>query len=161
MRNLVLKDYVRQAMVAAIYVALVQIFHFSSFGPIQFRVAEVLMVLVLFDKKYIIGVTIGCFLANLLGSAIMLDVIFGTMATAIAGILMHFTKRFVVIALFWPVIVNAIIIGLILTYAYKYGPFPFHFGSVFVGQAAIIYLLGLPVYFALKNNKGFVELVEN
>lgn len=159
--NLDLRAFLRQSMIAAIYVVVLLIFHSISFGPIQFRVSEALMVLVLFNNKNLIGVTLGCFVANLIGGAIAIDVIFGTMATAIAGVLMIFTKNHVLVALFWPVIVNAIVIGLILAYAYEFGPFELMASSVFLGQFVVIYFLGLPLYLALRKNKSFIELVSS
>ena len=44
---------------------------------VQVRVAEALCLLPVFGAEYIVGVVLGCFLANLLGSTIV-DVIFGT-----------------------------------------------------------------------------------
>jgi len=42
MNTYVLKDVLKQTMIAAIYVVLVYVFAFASFGLIQFRIAEVL-----------------------------------------------------------------------------------------------------------------------
>jgi len=61
MKNLILLDVLKQAMLAAIYVVLVYIFQFASFGLVQFRIAELLMIFILFDKKSIIGLTIGLY----------------------------------------------------------------------------------------------------
>ena len=49
----------------------------------QVRVAEALCLLPVFGTEYILGVVLGCFLSNLLGSTIV-DVIFGTLATLLA-----------------------------------------------------------------------------
>ena len=51
------------AVVAALYAALTLALSPISFGPIQFRVSEVMTLLPLFGKGYIISLTIGCFLA--------------------------------------------------------------------------------------------------
>ena len=152
MNKIGLKDFILQAMIAAIYVVLVYVFQFASFGLIQFRVAEVLMILVLFDKKSIIGLTIGCFFANLLGGAIIYDVIFGTLATTIAGMLMIWTKKMIYVSFLMPAIANGVIVGFILTYAYDLGMLYVTIPAVFIGEFAVMYLLGLPLYHALKNN---------
>jgi uncharacterized membrane protein len=157
MNTYVLKDVLKQTMIAAIYVVLVYVFAFASFGLIQFRIAEVLMILVLFDKKSIVGLTMGCFIANWLGGAIIIDIIIGPLATLLAGVLMHYTKEKVVLAMVWPAIANGIIIGLILTYGYQFGPLFFTIPSVFIGEAAVMYLVGLPIYYVLRQNKGFME----
>ncbi len=157
MKNLILLDVLKQAMLAAIYVVLVYIFQFASFGLVQFRIAELLMIFILFDKKSIIGLTIGCFLANLLGGAILIDVIFGTLATTIAGFLMYFTRKKPWFTMIWPAISNGIIVGLVLTYGYALGPIWLTAPSVFIGEFAVLYVLGLPIYWTLKDNKNFIE----
>lgn len=161
MKNMVLIDFLKQSMIAAIYVVLVFLLRFASFGLIQFRVAEVLMILVLFDKKSIIGLTLGCFIANWLGGAIIIDIIFGTLATTIAGILMYVTRKQIFLALIWPAVINGLIIGLILTYAYQVGPLYYSIPSVFVGEAVILYGLGLPIYLSLQDNQHFLEFFQN
>ncbi len=158
MKHMVLKDFILQTMIAAIYVVLVYVFQFASFGLIQFRIAEVLMILVLFDKKSVIGLTIGCFFANLLGGAILLDVIFGTLATTIAAILMIFTKKMLWLSLLMPAIVNGIIVGILLTYAYDLGMLYITIPSVFIGEFLVLFVIGLPLYKALKDNPHFIEL---
>lgn len=160
MKSYVLKDFVKQALIASIYVVLVYVFSFASFGLIQFRVAEVLMILVLFDKKSVIGLTLGCFVANLIGGAILVDVLIGPLATLLAGILMHMTKKHIMLALIWPAVTNGVIIGLILTYGYLLGPVWITMPSVFLGEFAVLYVLGLPIYLALKNNEGFIEMFQ-
>jgi uncharacterized membrane protein len=160
MKRQVLNDFLKQSMVASIYVVLVYIFNFASFGLIQFRVAELLMILILFDKKYIIGLTVGCFLANLLNGAIIIDVIFGTLATTIAGFLMYFTRKKPYISMIFPAVVNGIIVGIILTYGYQLGLLSITIPSVFIGEFGVMYLLGLPIYLALKNNQHFLEIIK-
>ncbi|MBN2300136.1 MAG: QueT transporter family protein [Acholeplasmataceae bacterium] len=161
MNNMILKDFLKQSMIAAIYVVLVYVLRFASFGLIQFRVAEVLMILIIFDKKSIIGVTLGCFVANLVGGAILIDIIFGSMATGIAGILMYVTRKNIFVSLIWPAVINGIIIGLILTYGYLAGPFYITAPSVFIGEAVILYALGLPIYLSLKDNQHFIEFFKS
>ena len=58
----------QSALIAALYVVLTMIVAPIAFGPIQFRVSEVLCVLPYFLTSAVPGVTIGCFLANLLCS---------------------------------------------------------------------------------------------
>jgi uncharacterized membrane protein len=160
MKKIVLKDYVMQAMIASIYVVLVLIFNFASFGLIQFRIAEVLMIFVLFDKKYIIGVTLGCFVANWLGGALWFDIVFGSMATMIAGIFMVLFKNKILVALLFPAIINGLIVGFYLTYGYLLGPLFLTIPSVFIGEFVVLFFLGYPVYIALSRNKGFMEFMK-
>ena len=57
------------AAIAALYVALTMIVAPIAFGPVQFRISEALCVLPYFLPSAVPGVTIGCFLANLLCGA--------------------------------------------------------------------------------------------
>ena len=76
----------QSALIAALYVVLTMIVAPIAFGPIQFRVSEVLCVLPYFLTSAVPGVTIGCFLANLLCGAATLDVVFGSIATLIGAV---------------------------------------------------------------------------
>ena len=81
MRNKKVLHLVQGAAIAAIYVVLVVVFNYWSFGPIQFRIAEALTILPFFTPAAIPGLFVGCLLANLLGGAIPADIIFGSIAT--------------------------------------------------------------------------------
>ena len=67
---------VRCAVIAAVYVVLCLALAPFSYGAVQVRIAEALCLLPVFGAEYIVGVTLGCFLANLLGSTVI-DVVFG------------------------------------------------------------------------------------
>ena len=73
------------AAIAALYVVLTLIFAPISFGPVQLRIAEMLTILPLFTSAAVPGLFIGCLLANLLGGAVIWDVIFGSIATLIGA----------------------------------------------------------------------------
>ena len=79
-QNSSVRKLVHCGVVAAIYVVLCLALQPLSYGAVQVRVAEALCLLPVFGAEYIVGVVLGCFLANLLGSTIV-DVIFGTLAT--------------------------------------------------------------------------------
>ena len=59
---------VRCALLAAVYTVLCLVLGYASFGPVQFRIAEALVMLPVFGPEYIVSSVLGCFLANLLGS---------------------------------------------------------------------------------------------
>ena len=82
-QNPSVRKLVRCGLVAALYVVLCLALQPLSYGAVQVRVAEALCLLPVFGTEYILGVVLGCFLANLLGSTIV-DVIFGTLATLLA-----------------------------------------------------------------------------
>ena len=115
-QNSSIRKLVRCAVVAAIYVVLCMALQPLSYGAVQVRVAEALCLLPVFGAEYIVGVVLGCFLANLLGSTLV-DVIFGTLATLLACLVTHKLRnvRFKGLALaasLPPVLFNAVIIGI-------------------------------------------------
>ena len=74
-------------VIAALYVVLTLPFAQFAFGPIQFRLAEIMTVLPIFSPAAIPGLTIGCFLSNLLNPDNLgpIDIIFGSLATLLAA----------------------------------------------------------------------------
>ena len=115
-KDFTVRDLTRQAFIAAVYVVLVFVFKEFSFGWVQFRLAEFLMVLPFYNKKYTYGVTLGCLVANFLGSPYgIADVLIGTSATLIACLLIARVKRVVLVPVITGV-VNGVIISALLYY---------------------------------------------
>lgn len=115
-QNAKLIRIVRCGVIAAIYVALCMALQPLSYGAVQVRVAEALCLLPVFGAEYIIGVVLGCFLANLLGSTIV-DVVFGTLATLLACLVTYRLrnvriKGLAIPASLPPVVFNAVIVGI-------------------------------------------------
>ena len=109
------KRLVRAAMVAAIYVVLCLVLAPFSYGAVQVRLAEMLCLLPVFGAEYIVAVTLGCFLANLLGSTLV-DVVSGTSATLLACLLTWLVGRLrvgglAIPAAVPPILSNAVIVG--------------------------------------------------
>ncbi len=148
------------AVVAALYAALTLSLSPISFGPIQFRITEVMTLLPLLGKEYIIALTIGCFLANLFGPVGIIDVIFGTVATLISAYLVYVTGKImkdkkicVLIASLWPTIINAIIIGIILNVTLGF-PLVLSMLEVGFGQFVVITIVGVPLFKLLESKYG-------
>ncbi|MDD2262148.1 MAG: QueT transporter family protein [Clostridia bacterium] len=113
-----LKKYVIiPALIAAIYCALIFMFMPVSFGTVQIRVAEALTVLPYFTPSAIYGLFIGCFLANLIGGAGILDIVLGSLATLLAAFLTYRMKS-KWLAPFPPIVINAFVVGYILNVYY-------------------------------------------
>ena len=154
-----LREIIKIALVAAIYVALTLVLYPLSYGAIQFRLSEFLMILICYNPLYSISLIIGCLLANIASPMGALDVIFGTLATALSCIPMIFLRKNKYLASLMPSIVNAIVIGLELQYAYAV---PFYLGAieVFIGEFVVVSLVGVPVFKALEKNEKVVELLD-
>lgn len=106
------------AAIAALYVVLTLVFAPISFGPIQLRIAEALCILPMFTPAAIPGLFIGCLLANLIGGGVILDVIFGSLATLIGAALGYLLRKNRWLVPIPAVIANALIVPFVLRYGY-------------------------------------------
>jgi len=82
--KLTVRDLAQIAIVAAIYVALTITppLNAISYGAYQFRISEMMNFMAFYNRKYIIGVTIGCMIANLF-SPLWIDVFVGGGSTLV------------------------------------------------------------------------------
>ena len=169
----------RIAMIAALYAALSLVAMLFlgglAWGPVQFRISEAVTVLALFTSDAIPGLTLGCVIANVANIALsgtgtlgLLDVCVGSLAALLGALFSwHFRDR-PALAVLGPVISNALIVPAYLPLMLQgmgfytipftsisldgaYLPM-FLFGLVAtgLGEAVVMYVLGLPLYHALK-----------
>ena len=146
------------AMIAAIYVVLTYIFAPFSFGEVQIRIAEALTILPVFTPAAIPGLFIGCLIGNILGGAILPDIIFGSLATLIGAIFTYMLRdQHKVLAILPPIISNTIIVPFVLKLGYGVNlPIPFMMLTVGVGEILSCGVLGLVLYFALRKYRNIV-----
>lgn len=137
------------AMIAALYVVLtyaINAFNLAS-GAIQVRVSEALTILPFFTPAAIPGLVIGCFIANLSTGAVILDVIFGTLATLLGALGTYALRKYKWLAPLPPIISNTIIVPWVLRFCLRHrqrnplydadsgnrrSPFLRHFGYAFI-----------------------------
>ena len=103
------KFLVITAMVASVYLVLTLAIAPLSFGLIQVRFSEMLMLLAFFDRKYASGLILGCFLANCFSPFGIMDVIFGAGCTAAAMFCVVKFAKSLFGASLWIVFCNAFI----------------------------------------------------
>ncbi len=109
------KSSVRSLTLAAVVAALYAVLGYFgdvfglTFGPVQIRFAEALTVLPFLFPATAPGLAVGCLITNLLSPYGPVDVIFGTLATAIAAWLTAKMPRWYLAAL-PPIIANALIL---------------------------------------------------
>ena len=139
----------RSALVAAIYFALATALQPVSFGPVQFRLSEALVLLPVFMPESIIGVTVGCFLSNFFFSTTY-DVIFGTPATPVAAILTYLLRRHKVFAVLPPLLLNALLVPLIWIVDGSDPAYFLNFGLILASECIVVVLIGLPLTLALE-----------
>ena len=144
------------AMIAAIYVVLTYLFAPFSFGEIQVRISEALTILPLFTPAAIPGLSIGCLIGNILGGAILPDIIFGSLATLIGATFTYLLRnqnKF--LGPVPPILSNTIIVPFVLRYGYGVNlPIPFLMLTVGIGEVISCGVLGMIIYHALKRYKG-------
>ena len=158
------KNLVIVAIIASLYTTLSIAFAPISFGPIQFRVSEVLTVLPIFSPTAIFGLTLGCAVSNIYGvvadaveGSMPIDILIGSLATFLAAVLTYLigksnskTVKYL-IGPFPAVLINALIIGGEITF-FSGGSFLFNASNVGLGQLGVCYILGVPLMFALYKN---------
>ena len=132
------------AIIAAVYVVLCIIFQPISYGPIQFRIAEALTIMPLFTPAAIPGLFVGCILANIIGQGVIMDVIFGSLATLIGAALGYLLRRNRWLVPIPAVIANALIIPFVLRYGYGITDIPIALEMLYIlaGEVVGCYILG-------------------
>ena len=155
---------VQAAVIAAIYAALTYAAALAglAYGNIQFRFSEALTILACLTPAAIPGLTIGCFLGNITSPYGMVDIICGTLATLIAAVCSYYTRKITVkgmplVSAIFPVIANAIIVGLEITFfmpeGFKFSAFLIAAAEVGAGELIMCYALGIPLFAALKKTE--------
>ena len=140
MRKFSVRDLTLAAMVAALYAVMGYFGNIFglTFGPIQVRFAEALTVLPFLFPATAPGLVVGCLITNLLSPYGPVDVIFGTLATAIAGWLTAKCPKWYLAAI-PPIVVNLVILCPMWSWAETGG-----FSSAFWGACAYNGLTFLP-----------------
>lgn len=147
---------VKLALVAALYVVLTIAIAPISYGPIQVRFSEVLILLAFYDKRYVYSLTIGCIIANLLSPLGIVDVVVGSLGTYISAVAISKTKS-LLLATFWPtifcipvVLLLHLIVGL---------PFFIYLFGFMVGEFISVTLIGYPLAKILSNKEIFMKKI--
>ncbi len=146
---------VQGAIVAAIYAALTLVWPLSI-GPVQCRISEALCVLPYLMPSAVPGLFVGCLIGNLISGAVALDVVFGSLATLLAALCTYFMGKHKLPTWLAPlpsVVINALVVGAVLTYCYEYGlSYGLAVLQVGGGQAIACFVLGLPLLQLLIRN---------
>ena len=154
------KDIIQEisfnALIAAAYVVLTVLISPLSYGSIQFRFSEILVLFCFFNKRYGIGLTLGCLIANIFSPTASLDVIFGTIATALACLCIMFSKHLIV-AITFPVIFNGFIIAWELTFFEM--PYWMSVLTISLGELAVM-IVGYLFFTFIRQSKGFLRAIK-
>lgn len=149
---------VQAAAIAAVYVVLTTVFAAFSFGEVQVRISEALTILPAFTPAAIPGLFVGCIISNFLGGAILMDVIFGSIATLIGAVFTYKLRGSSKwLAPLPPIVANALIVPFTLFYGYGVNlPIPFMMLTVGIGEVISCGVLGMILYGALSKYRHVI-----
>ena len=157
-RLLTTRSLCLSAIIAALYAALTMALPVLSYGAWQCRLSEALTLLPMLTPAAVPGLFLGCLIANLLGSGVWYDVIFGSLTTLAAALLTRRLKDRPFLASLPPVLLNGLVVGGVVYFAYEYTPgapvsaaqLLLTMGSVALGEAVACCVLGVILMKALK-----------
>lgn len=151
---------VQAAVIAALYAVLTilqnTLLPGSASMAVQFRVSEILTILAVFTPAAIPGLTVGCIIANISSLSTLgpYDMIFGSLASLIAALLMYLFRNvrwftLPVLSALMPALINGIIVGFEIEFFFVEGGFHFadfllQGGLVALGELGVLIVLGLP-----------------
>lgn len=154
------KFLVQSAAIAAIYIILTfitSLFGLSS-GVIQIRFSEALTVLPAFTPAAIPGLFIGCLLANLITGSILLDTVFGSLATLAGAVFTWLLRKHKFLAPLPPIIANTLVIPFILAFAYGFqGSIWYFMLTVGIGEIISCGVLGYALMLGLKRTPDLLK----
>lgn len=152
------RNIAKMAIVMALYASLTLVLTPISFGAIQVRVSELLVLLCFYNPIYCFSITMGCLIANCFSPLGYVDIIFGTLATLIACLGLHFIKNIFVGAGI-AVLSNAFIVGAELSVVYE-SNFWIMCGQVGLGEIIAIFGIGIPIFLSIKSTEVFKKIIE-
>lgn len=147
------------AIAAALYAAITILTAPLSYGLVQFRLSEALVVLCALQPILGVGITVGCFLSNLFSTVTPLDTVIGTLSTALTCFWTARCRRSWLIPL--PnILVNAVLVGGMLACVLFPNALLVGFvtaaAQVGFGELVVMYALGMPLYLFAKRT-GFMK----
>lgn len=167
MKSISIRSLTKIAIIAAAYVVVTMLIAPMAFGPIQFRLSEILVLLCFFNPRYIFALTIGTFIANFLSPFSLgpIDVFAGSFATLLAATLIHYTRakfgeslKVMIISCIWPILINGVVVGWMLNYVLDLPMVPSML-SVAAGEAVVM-IVGILVFQIIQRNKMIMEQIK-
>ena len=166
-RKFTVRELTLAAVVAAVYFVLCyfgNIFQLT-FGPVQVRLGEALTVLPFLFPATAPGVALGCLLTNVLSPYGPIDMIVGTLATALAAWLTAKMPRWYLAAL-PPIVMNALLLPPMWAFAEAgainsvfWASYWFNMWTFVVGEAIACYVLGTVLLKGLSRVKFFRPMI--
>ncbi|MGN1001359.1 MAG: QueT transporter family protein [Oscillospiraceae bacterium] len=175
MKNISVQKLAFTGLIAAVYAALTMALAPISYGAIQFRISECLCILPFFFPCTAWGLFAGCLLANLISQFGIADIVFGSLATLLAGLCTAAIGRKgreswlrCIAACLMPVLFNALIVGAVIAFcsveefwsAPALAIFALNALEVGFGELVVLFVVGLPLTRVLPRQPFFRKLGE-
>ncbi|MGI6258087.1 MAG: QueT transporter family protein [Anaerovoracaceae bacterium] len=148
------KRILQGAIIASIYAVLTILLAPISYGPMQVRVSEALTILPAMTPAGVPGLFVGCLVSNILGPYGIVDVVVGSTASLLAALASYKLRERPILVPLPPVIINGILIGGMLHFAYGVPNLPACMAWVALGQLLACYGLGYPLLKLLQRYEG-------
>ena len=167
MKNFNVRFLAVSAAVCAMYVLFTVGISPISYGMIQFRISEVLVLLTFIDPAYIPSLILGCLISNFFSPFGMVDVLFGTIHTTTFLIMIALTRKVIkkeTLSLFisslWPAIFS-FIIAFEITVILRDSSGTFLMWTLWValGEFVVVTLIGVPLYKYILSRKDIIKLL--
>jgi len=160
------KSLAVSAIIAALYIAVSMLIAPFGFTNVQFRISEMFNHLVVFNKKYMIGIVIGVFITNLFFSPYgMYDLVFGVGQSILALGITIFSARFIkgqLARMIFNTVVFTFTMFLIAIELHLAIELPFLFTWLTVAAGEFVVMaVGIPVMTALNKRIHFSKLIED
>lgn len=147
---------VKIAIITALYVALSLAISPLTYGLIQIRFSEMLVLLCFYNKDYCYSLTLGCLLVNIFSPLGWVDVVFGTLGTILSVIGIRLLPRDYLA--FIPPTLCTILVACEFYFVLN-EPFWLSFATIMAGEFIAVGVIGTPVFMLLSKRQEFLRLV--
>lgn len=153
------KKLVRSSVIAALYVVLTYTLPALAYGPIQFRLSEVMTLLAFIDPFYVLPLTLGCALVNFASPFGIIDVFIGGLASFLALYSMTKTDNLYLASLF-PALFS-ILIGLEI-WIISSEPINFFLvtGQIMISEFIVVSIIGVSLFKIIEKNKYIMNMLK-
>lgn len=149
----------KQALVMALYITLSLALPELGFGPIQFRISEILTLMAFLDRGYVLPLTLACAIVNIWSPFGLVDVVFGSLASFLALYSMSRTKNIYLASIF-PALFSFIIGLEILLLSQEPVNFFLVTGQIILSELVIVSLIGVGIFKVLVNNSYLSHMIK-
>lgn len=154
------KKLVRMSVIAALYVVLTLALPAMAYGPIQFRLSEVMTLLAFIDPFYILPLTLGCAIANIGSPFGIIDIVVGSLASFLALYSMSKTKNIYIASLF-PTLF-CILIGLEILFLSN-EPINLFLvtGQIMISEFIVVSIIGVGLFKIIEKNDYMMNILKS